>query len=207
MLATFNGTWDWTAVGTLALALATFVSLFFARRALNKTQAQIELGQSQLKQTQEDIELSRKEVEEAHRPVVVPVLVARVPASTSVSSSRETLPGRPCLVDPDVLAVPVQNIGSGPALNVEASITRVEGDGSAFPGPREREIPGTVAGIGTGDITPIEIFSHGWEERWNFELTVTYDDVAGKGWRTVGRWNADDRRYTDLTINTQAEAT
>jgi hypothetical protein len=29
----FDGTWNWTAVGTLALALATFASLYFARRA------------------------------------------------------------------------------------------------------------------------------------------------------------------------------
>jgi hypothetical protein len=74
MLATFNGTWDWTAVGTLALAVATFVSLFFARIALKKTQDQIELGQQQLAQTQREIELSRSEVEEAHRPLIVPVL-------------------------------------------------------------------------------------------------------------------------------------
>jgi hypothetical protein len=74
MLATFDGTWDWTAVGTLALALATLVSLFFGRRSLRQNQEQIKQGQEQLEQTQREIELSRKEVEEAHRPVVVPVV-------------------------------------------------------------------------------------------------------------------------------------
>jgi hypothetical protein len=52
ILASFNSTWDWTAVGTLALAVATFVSLYFARRALAQAQQQIRLGQEQLEQTQ-----------------------------------------------------------------------------------------------------------------------------------------------------------
>jgi hypothetical protein len=38
MFAAFNSTWDWTAIGTLALAAATFVSLYFARRALKQAQ-------------------------------------------------------------------------------------------------------------------------------------------------------------------------
>lgn len=79
----FDGTWDWTAVGTLALALATFVSLCFARRALGQAQEQIRLGQGQLEQTQREIELSRREVEEAHRPVVVPVVIAGRPSWAS----------------------------------------------------------------------------------------------------------------------------
>jgi hypothetical protein len=48
MLTAFDGTWDWTAVGTLALA-----------------------------QTQREIELSRGEVEEAHRPVLMPLADSR----------------------------------------------------------------------------------------------------------------------------------
>lgn len=96
----FNHTWDLTAVGTLALAIATFVSLFFARNALKKTQAQIELGQSQLKQTQEEIGLSRKEVEQAHRPVLVPV------ADTNQEKSGRTMRSGPGVVLGDVLSVP-----------------------------------------------------------------------------------------------------
>jgi hypothetical protein len=34
MILAFAGSWDATALGTLALAVATFVSLFFARRTL-----------------------------------------------------------------------------------------------------------------------------------------------------------------------------
>ena len=107
----------WTAIGTGALALATFVSLFFARRALNKTQAQIELGQSQLKQTQEDIALSRNEVEEAHRPVIIPV-----DRTTRMDFGTATLEAIPQILNDGRLIVPIENIGSGPALNLACSI-------------------------------------------------------------------------------------
>lgn len=50
----------WTAIGTLAVAFVTGVSLYFGWRSL--------------RQNQREIELSRKEVEEAHRPVIVPVV-------------------------------------------------------------------------------------------------------------------------------------
>jgi heme exporter protein D len=107
----------WTAVGTLALAVATFVSLFFARRSIRQNQEQIKQGQEQLEQTQREIELSRKEVEEAHRPVLVPVLLTRPSVSRSVSSrsGRGPRPAyEPEASGPDGLRFPVQNIGSGP---------------------------------------------------------------------------------------------
>jgi hypothetical protein len=62
MLAAFNGTWDWTAIGTLALAVVTGVALAFAWGSLKQTHRQIHLGQEQLEQTQREIELSRAEV-------------------------------------------------------------------------------------------------------------------------------------------------
>jgi hypothetical protein len=132
----FTNTVDPAALVTLVLATAAIIGLILTRRSLN--------------QTQEEIALSRKEVQEAHRPVVVPVLIPRAPETASTRSSRHTLPCRPSVVDAGVLAVPLQNIGSGPALNVEASMTRVEDDGSPFPGPSERQTPGSVTGICKG---------------------------------------------------------
>ena len=38
-----------------------------------------------------------------------------------------------------------------------------------------------------------------------FWLTLTYEDVAGKGWITKARYIATDRHYTDVTVNTQEE--
>ncbi len=188
MLATFNDTWDWTAVGTLALAAVTLAAVIVAAIALRQTRA--------------DITLSRKEVEEAHRPVVVPVLVARAPATASVSSSRYTLPRRPVIIQDGLLGFPVQNIGSGPALRVEATIRLLK-----VGAPRGPQKAGTAAGIGVSEVVPLEIEFSNLVEVSDYELTLTYEDVADKGWLTVGRWNADDGRYTDLTINTQKEGT
>jgi hypothetical protein len=60
MILAFAGNWDATALGTLALAVATFVSLLFARRTLGQMQQQIKLGQKQLEQTQAEMAPSRK---------------------------------------------------------------------------------------------------------------------------------------------------
>src|ERR1700679_824892 len=112
MLLAFAGNWDATAVGTLTLAVVTGVSLVF--------------GWTSLRQSQ-------KEVEEAHRPVVIPVTFARHSViAVSVSRSRGTAPAYPCLVEERVLGVPIKNIGPGPALNVEASIKRLNEDGSVW---------------------------------------------------------------------------
>lgn len=79
MLATFNSTWDWTAVGTLTLAIVTGVSLAF--------------GWGSLKQAQKGLALSRAEVEEAHRPVIVAVISKRLMDLVS-DGSGETRPTR-----------------------------------------------------------------------------------------------------------------
>jgi hypothetical protein len=193
MLATFNGTWDWTAVGTLTLAVATFVSLFFARNALKKTQAQIELGQAQLKQTQQEIELSRKEVEQAHRPVLVPV------ADTNQDKAvGNTIRSGPQVLLGGVLGVPVQNIGSGPALRIEAAIEPINPiEGGPWGGlPIARIVPG----MGVSELFVLEFTLRGIGEVPAFNLALTYEDVAGNRWTTAGHWMRQPGVYTDLTI-------
>jgi hypothetical protein len=188
MLAAFDGTWDWTAIGTLGLAAVTLAAVI--------------VGAISLRQTRKAIALSRKEVEEAHRPVVVPVVIAHPPdlVLRSVSGSRRTFPDRPSVAESGVLAVPVQNIGSGPALCVVASIERLDENGERYTGAIEHQTPGKVAGLGKDQTVPIEIRYHGWEERWNFELTLVYKDVAGKQWATISRYVAEHRRYEDVAI-------
>jgi hypothetical protein len=185
---TFGGDIDPAAIATFVLAVVAVVGLLLTRRSLS--------------QTQEEIALSRREVEEAHRPVVVPILIPRDPAASSTTSSRHTLPRGPTVVDPGVLAVPLKNIGAGPALRLEASITRLSDDGTSPTGPTEPQTPGTLCGIGASEIAAIEIFAHAFEDRWHFEVSLTYEDLAGKRWQTVARWNAGERRYTGLEITT-----
>lgn len=113
MLAAFNGTWDRTAIGTLALAAVT---LLLAGASF----WMVVLTRGSLAQTKDEIALSRREVEEAHRPVLVPAV-----DSTSyidlgaIGANRER---RPQLEPGGHLFVPVENIGPGPALNVEATV-------------------------------------------------------------------------------------
>jgi hypothetical protein len=199
MLATFNGTWDWTAIGTLVLA---FVTLLLA----GATFWMVKLTRGSLAQTKDEIALSRREVEEAHRPVLVPVVLARPPdlMPQSVSRSGRTFPDRPSVAEPGVLAVPVKNIGSGPALRVVASIERLDEQGDTYSGAIERQMPGEVAGIGKDQTVPIEIGYHDWEERWNFQLRLMYEDVAGKQWATVSRYMPERRRYDGLCFEALA---
>src|ERR1700680_4075088 len=180
MLATFNGTWDWTAVGTLALTVATFVSLFFARIALKKTQDQIELGQQQLAQTQREIELSRSEVEEAHRPLIVPVL-AKTFVDLGADGKYEK---RPQVLRDGKLLIHVENVGPGPALNIEAWASLLDDAGHPSAGSSGSQFPAQAAGLGPHTDTPLLIQAHNWTGTPNFSLHVEYDDVASNGWRT-----------------------
>lgn len=196
MLATFNGTWDWTAIGTLALAAATFVSLYFARRSLGQMQQQIKLGQAQLAQTQREIELSRSEVEEAHRPVLVPVVDSTSYMDLGVDGANRER--RPQLEPGGNLFVPVENIGSGPGLNVEASVS-----GTSIPDEArtEHQTSARVAGLGEGHFRALLIDLPFWKELWSFTLTIEYSDVAGKGWRTTALFLRDTGRYDAVTIS------
>lgn len=200
----FTNTVDPATLVTLVLAIVAIVGLVFTALALKKSQAQIELGQEQLTQTQREIELSRTEVEEAHRPVVVPVADRRRldPAGPGVTPG----PAVPKIVKDDVLMIPVENIGSGPAVQLEATITHwltESGEGSAFGPGKQRSA--MIAGLGVGGLMPLELKLHGVRGVSGFWLTLTYTDVAGKGWITKARYVPDRERYEDVTFNTQAE--
>jgi hypothetical protein len=196
----------WTAIGTLALAVATFVSLFFARRSIKQTQDQIKLGQqqightqmaielsqAQLAQTQSEIELSRREVEEAHRPVVVSL----VDHGRQVTiANGEDVPVRPWIPRPGLLIIPVKNFGPGPALRAEVTIKYTPDDETA---PLEVGIIATA--IGVEELSPLEIEVPSIDAVPAFSLGIVYDDVAGKGWWTFTRWLPDLGRYENVAI-------
>jgi hypothetical protein len=196
-----NDELDLTAIATLLLAGTTLLSLFFVRRSLKQTQAQIGLGQRQLAQTQEEIGfsrkeicLSRKEVEAAHRPVVVPVAGGQ----HFTLANGEDLPAGPYVPRPGLLVVPIMNIGLGPALCLESTIEGLDpGDGWS-----ECQRLGEVTGIGVSEVVSLEIAVEDLSHVPNFNLTLTYEGVAGKGWRSVAGWIARDARYEGLAIAT-----
>jgi hypothetical protein len=169
MIAVFHNTFDWTAIGTLALAVVTGISLAF--------------GWGSLRQTQQEITISRQEVEQAQRPVVVPVADHRriSPALPGVGDG----PAMPRVYEEGKLLAPIENIGSGPALRIVASVKLRDEVGNPSVGPDGPKVPAYVAGLGTGVILPLSIGAHGWQSGVNFQLDVEYDDVAGKGWKTT----------------------
>ncbi len=75
--------------------------------------------------------------------------------------------------------VPIENIGSGPALNIEASLEVL----SEAEEPSGTPARARVSGLGVAKFEPL-IFPYGITTVLPFALTVEYDDVAGKGWKT-----------------------
>jgi hypothetical protein len=197
MLLGFAGDWDATAIGTLLLAVAMFVSLIFARRALGQTQQQIKLGQQQLAQTQREIAPSRTEVEEAHRPVVVPLHdnrridfvtdegVRTVAAQPSVSGNIGRI----------MLGTPIENVGTGPALNVEAAVKIAHEQPALQKLPALRVDGRLVLEIGLNDLE-LQKNRSGIPTH---DLVVTYQDVAGKGWITRARYIGN--RYEPVSVD------
>jgi hypothetical protein len=193
VLAAFNGTWDWTAVGTLtlaavtlALAAATFWMVKLTRRALT--------------QSRDEIALSRREVEEAHRPVVMPLADDR---SMDLTGLRDHARARPW-VEADTLYVPIENVGTGPALGIEATAELLNSAGG-WSGAAGGEQPGAAAALGASSRIAVAITIPGLSAVTGFWLTITYSDVAGKGWLTKARYVLDLDRYADLVLNSQAE--
>ena len=110
------------------------------------------------------------------------------------------------MIESGTLVVPVQNIGVGPALNVVAAIERLQDDGGSWTGAIDHQTPGQATGISPGAPVHIEILAHGWEERWSFRLTVTYEDIAGKRWATVGVYIGGSRRYEHVAVEVEDAA-
>lgn len=186
---TFTGDIDPTALATLMLALTTAWSLLLTRRSLGYTK-------DALDQAGEDVELSRRQVEEAHRPVVVPI----------VDTTRKLRPDRtdsptvgPQLMANATLWVPVENIGPGPALDIQISIELLSGVAGA---QTQRETAaGAIAGLGADRLLPVEIHGYPQAGITSFRVTIVYSDVAGKYWQTTAEYAPQHARYEHISIS------
>jgi hypothetical protein len=177
---------DPTALATVALAILTLAVVVVGIRAL--------------RQTRNEIDLSRQEVEEAQRPVVV-----RVIDKTTVMQiwGESPLPMSPYFAGGGLLYVPLRNIGSGPALDVEVSLIHRNDAGRFSELSGDTKYNGRrVAGLGVSDVAPIEIRIGKLDGLPSFDVRVVYRDVARKRWVTTAKYLAPDGgRYDELSID------
>ncbi len=168
-----TGALELTAYATAGLAVVTLL-------LAGATVRMVKLTGKALSQGQEEIKLSRSEVEEAHRPLIVPVL-SKAFVDLGADGKYEK---RPQVLRDGKLLVHVENVGPGPALNVEAWARLLDDSGGPSVGSSGPQVSARSAGIGPHSDTPLLIQVHNWSGTPNFALRIEYDDVASNGWRT-----------------------
>jgi hypothetical protein len=210
---------DITALATAGMAIATF--------------AAVAVGAGALFEAKRQIDVSQRQVTESHRPVLIGVadpgrMIPQASGSGGVVlkqgvkvrdhpytlQSLGPTGSYPQLahVTKTVLVVPVENIGSGPALDISAKVTRVEASGGEFitvpasPG-NEEQLPGDAAGLAAGSMIQLEIHvpransvTEHFEASAGFIMSLTYRDVAGKKWTTETKWLGPDEQYMNSRV-------
>ncbi len=90
----------------------------------------------------------------------------------------------------------MENIGPGPALETIVWVT-LSGQGE----PPQQRATGRLAGLGAHRLLPVELeVAEELSTVSDFEITVSYQDVAGKLWQTVATYRASEGLYTDLEL-------
>jgi len=173
----FTNEVDLTGLATLALALATAALASWTAVAVRQGKTQIE---------------------RTSRPVLVPV----------VDRARSFVPwgsaGFPLEPTPDPRGVryyvPVCNVGMGPALQVTGTLSFGDRHGNPSTHGIETTCNVKAAGIAHNEPFAILVFPSKPATATGLALTVEYEDVAGRRWSTIARYDLDDRAYHDVTI-------
>ena len=164
----FLGTWallaSWAvAVGTGALALATW---WLGTKAQREAQA-----------VTDQVTIEQEQLEAAQRPFVLPITDGwnenmRMPAV----GTRPPTGGRP---EPWLM---LSNAGAGPAINIRGGLFWPGGIGGGWP-----VIP---TSIGAGEHVPTKLETHaGYEVKWSEAVGyVRYTDLAETEWQTHFRY-------------------
>ena len=173
-----------TALATFVLAVITLVSVIVGGLALRKAQ--------------NEIDPSRREVEEAHRPVLIPVIDETQSLSEYDANTASLL--RPYYKDAARVVIPIKNIWSGPALSITAAITprNDAGDFSEVWGDNKHSA--TVVGLGVSEVYAVAVYADRLGDLPNFDLWLTYEDVAGKTWQTSAKFLKQSSEFTALSI-------
>jgi hypothetical protein len=164
-------------VGTLALAFAT-VWLALATHQL--------AGRSS-----EQVEIARVALERAHRPVIVP---ASSQAELAFRIGTISDAGAGPVMHAGKLAVPVENVGMGPALNLHGECAALAGGSTWGTGL----VLHPVEGVAAGAANAITFVAREGDLSMHPELALRlfYEDVAGRLYWTALHFNQSERGYT-----------
>ncbi|MGZ4188177.1 MAG: hypothetical protein ACXVEW_12505 [Solirubrobacteraceae bacterium] len=169
----FTGSVDPAALVTLVLAVVTVALLVVVIRALHLAHREVDRW--------------RDQVEQSHRPVVVPI-----------HSTMQM----PVFQGHGELLVPIENIGSGPALDIHLLVTPRDENGGVSPAWGEVKHTGAASGLAVAKTTPVEVRAWGLGGLTSFDVWVTYLDLAGRQWVTSAKYLASEQgsRYTNLWV-------
>ena len=157
---------DLTGIATLALAAVTAWLAWTTRRVARTSGDQVKID--------------REQVEQSHRPVVVPY---HNPVD-EVRHRRGVLVSAAPNLDGGGILIPIQNVGTGPALKISAWFVDGLTDG---------RVEQPVEALAAGDKNclyfthPERAFVH--NDLAFFKAQVWYLDVAGKQYETEITWN------------------
>jgi hypothetical protein len=171
-----SGASEATAYGTIGLAAVTLISLVFGWKALRQGQ---------------------REVEEAHRPVLVPVDDRR----TILLPGRGEKQAAPRVLKeyPTIAMIPIENVGSGAALSVRGRIESGLDTSSSIEGK-------PLAALGKGAAKALWFTAAPWlgdpgGSAADFALSVSYEDIGQGSWLTTARWDASKDRFDAIKIS------
>ena len=187
---TFNPQVDLTGLATIALAIFTFaltVVTLILVLATRRTVAD----------TRTEIGLHRQEVEEGHRPILIPV-IDRTQTFMPVGAPEHTLMP---VFDLNRIFVPIRNIGPGPALSARIRLDFASVAANEESTLATMDLKSGLAGVGSGE-TRIPSFKapSGLSQLPGFHLSVEYNDVSGKPWQTRVPYDADDESFPSPKI-------
>jgi hypothetical protein len=169
--------------GTKRAAVATESEATITRQQSEATVRQAEATGAQ-------VALTKRQVEEGHRPVVVPQILGGIGHGLGLRAVEGILP------------VPLKNIGLGPALNVRVSFSSPP---DVAPQPIDSGLK-RLPGIGVSDQVTAGLKTILAIGTPDFLIELIYDDVAGASYMTTARWDSRETEYRDI-ITRRAPAT
>jgi len=124
--------------------------------------------------------VAQEQLKHARYPLVMPVVTAEIPATGPAG-------------DPDRsrLAIPLVNVGTGPALDVVITL-------SAEAHIEQELIQQPALAVSATCVVDLNTFNAPGAP--DFDLAITYLDVAGDSYRVTAHWNTAEHRYDGIRV-------